>query len=128
MANSVFKRCVQLDIQRNNGANLFDETTYSERDHMTVPDLISPSTEGYLTGRVCGHEAESHASVIFATSRTSHAGQVKGDDPNKEEILSSSSWGLGREAILTKKNPLLRSLIMGAERTTLVKEITAMYV
>jgi len=31
-------------------------------------------------------------------------GQAKGDDPNKEEIPPSSSWGLGREAILTKKN------------------------
>jgi len=35
--------CVQLDIQRNNGANLFDETIHSERDHKTVPDLVSPA-------------------------------------------------------------------------------------
>jgi len=32
---------MQLDIQRNNGAHLFDETIYSESDHKTVPDLIS---------------------------------------------------------------------------------------
>lgn len=34
---------MQLDIQKNNGANLFDETIYSKRDHKTVPDLISPA-------------------------------------------------------------------------------------
>jgi len=34
---------MQLDIQRNNGAHLFDETIHSVRDHKTVPDLISPA-------------------------------------------------------------------------------------
>jgi len=40
---SKYKCSVQLDIQRNNGANRFDETAYSERDHKTLQDLISPA-------------------------------------------------------------------------------------
>jgi hypothetical protein len=51
---------------------------------------------------LCGYDAESYAGVIFATGRASHAGQVKDDDPNKEEISTSSKLGVGREAILIK--------------------------
>jgi hypothetical protein len=74
---------------------------------------------------VCGHDAESYVGVIFAAGTASHTGQVKGDDPNKEEIPVSSKlggWSV-RLSSLTKIS-LLRSLIMGAGRATLVKEMT----
>ena len=97
------KRCVQLDIQRNNGAILFDEIVYSEGDHKTVPYLISFAQKVASLRSLCGHDAKSYAGVIFATGRASHAGKVMGDDPNRR-YPRRPSWGLGREAILNKKN------------------------
>ena len=84
---------MQLDIRRNNGANLFDETLYSERDHKTVPELISPAQKVASLAEF-GYDTESYAGVIFATGRASHAGQVKGDEPNKVEIPTSSKLGV----------------------------------
>jgi len=33
--------------------------------------------------------------VVYATSRASHARQVKGDDPDKTGYLGPPGWGLG---------------------------------
>jgi hypothetical protein len=72
---------------------------------------------------LCGHDAESYAGVIFATGRASHAGQFKGDDPNKEEIPASSKLGVGACGY-HKKNLIAEKRNNGRRKK---KEITGMY-
>jgi hypothetical protein len=44
-------------------------------------------------------EYEKFMKAIFvATGRASHAGQVKGDDPNKKGYPAPPGWGLGHGA------------------------------
>ena len=68
---------------------------------------------------LCGPEGYAGSSV--ATSRASHAREVKGDDPDKEGHPGPSSWGLGVALTTpTHKIYLLRnfnqSLGMGIKR------------
>ena len=52
------------------------------------------------------NDPDSYTGGIVATGKVSHAGQVKGDDPNKKGYSSPPDWGLGVKVQLhlTKKN------------------------
>jgi hypothetical protein len=41
------------------------------------------------------YDSESYAGGSVAAGRVSHAGQVKGDDPDKKEYPGPPGWGLG---------------------------------
>jgi hypothetical protein len=51
------------------------------------------------------YDSESNASGSIAACRVSHAGQVKGDDPDKKGYPGPPGWGLGvgLTALLLKK-------------------------
>jgi hypothetical protein len=48
-----------------------------------------------MVGLARSDDPESYASCSTATGRGSHAGQVKGDDPDKKAYPGPPGWGLG---------------------------------
>jgi hypothetical protein len=60
---------------------------------------------------VWSYDPESYAVGSVATGRVSHAGEVKGDDPDKEGYPGPPGWGLGVGFTTQdrKKSLLLRS-------------------
>jgi hypothetical protein len=48
-----------------------------------------------VAGLASSEDPESYAGSRVATGRGSHAGQVKGDDPDKKGYPSPTGWGLG---------------------------------
>jgi hypothetical protein len=51
-----------------------------------------------VVGLVWSNDPESYTGGSIATGRASHAGQVKGDDPDKKGIPWPSRLGVGRGA------------------------------
>jgi hypothetical protein len=61
------------------------------------------STRGFIAtlsylGGLCGCDPLNYADGSVASGSASHAGQVKGDDSDKEGYPRTSDLGLGREA------------------------------
>jgi hypothetical protein len=48
-----------------------------------------------VVGLAWSYDPESYAGGSAAAGRVSHAGQVKGDDPDKKRYPGSPGWGLG---------------------------------
>ena len=48
-----------------------------------------------MVGLEWSNDPQGYADGSVATGRVSHAGQVKGDDPDKNGYPSSLGWGLG---------------------------------
>jgi hypothetical protein len=48
-----------------------------------------------VAGLAWTEDPQSYASGSIATGRGFHAGQVKGDDPDKKGYLGPPGWGLG---------------------------------
>ena len=68
-----------------------------------------------VVGLVWSNDPESYASGSIASSRASHARQVKSDNGSQKGVLWSSRLVLGHETnnlMLVKITSLLRSLIM----------------
>jgi hypothetical protein len=57
---------------------------------MTTEDFVFNAV-----GLAWSYVLESYAGSSIATGRVSHAGQDKGDDPDKKEHPSPPGWGLG---------------------------------
>jgi hypothetical protein len=51
-----------------------------------------------VVGLAWSNDPESYASGSVATGRVSHAGQVKGDDPDEKGYPGPPGWGLGHGA------------------------------
>jgi hypothetical protein len=58
-----------------------------------------------VVGLAWSNDPESYTGGSIATGRVSQAGQVKGDDPDKERYLGPAGWGLsvGLTALPPKK-------------------------
>jgi hypothetical protein len=52
---------------------------------------------GIVVGLAWSYDPESYAGSSIATGRVSHAGQVKGDEPDKKGYPGPPGWGLGME-------------------------------
>ena len=48
-----------------------------------------------MVGFTWSNDAEIYAGTSVATVRASHAGQVKGDDPDEKEYPDPPGWGGG---------------------------------
>jgi hypothetical protein len=48
-----------------------------------------------VAGLAWSEDPESYAGSSVATGRVSHAGQVKGDDPDKKGYIGPPGWWLG---------------------------------
>jgi hypothetical protein len=60
--------------------------------------VYSPRRYFYLdavVGLAWSYDPESYAGGSVAAGRVSHAGQVKGDDPDKKGYPDPPGWGLG---------------------------------
>jgi hypothetical protein len=59
-----------------------------------------------VLGLAWSNDPESYTGGVIATGRVSQAGQVKGDDPDKERYPGPPGWGLsvGLTALPRKKN------------------------
>jgi hypothetical protein len=60
--------------------------------------MLSPRRYPYfdvVVGLALPHDPESYAGGSIAAGRISHAGQIKGDDPDKKGIPWLSRLGLG---------------------------------
>jgi hypothetical protein len=51
-----------------------------------------------VVGLAWSHDPESYAGSSVATGRVSHAGQVKGNDPEEKGYPGPPGWGLGHGA------------------------------
>jgi hypothetical protein len=60
-----------------------------------------------MVGLARSDDPESYASCSTATGRGSHAGQVKGDDPDKKGYPGPPGWGLG-VGLTTPSPPLVK--------------------
>jgi hypothetical protein len=47
-----------------------------------------------VAGLACSEDPDSYADGRIATGRGSHAGQVKGDDPDRKGYHGPPGWGL----------------------------------
>jgi hypothetical protein len=59
---------------------------------------LSPRRYPYfdvVVGLAWSYDAESYAGGSIATGRVFHAGQIKGDDPDKNGYPDPPGWGLG---------------------------------
>jgi hypothetical protein len=79
-----------------------------------------------VVGFLQSNDPESYASGSVAIGRASHAGQVKGEDPDKKGYPDPPGCGLRHEAnnltSVKKKTSLLRSLIMDSRWIILAKD------
>jgi hypothetical protein len=95
---------------------------------MSVFQALPPTPRRYLysdvvVGLVWSNNAESCSGGSVATSRASHDGQVKGDDPDKKGSLGSPDWGLEHETNNpTSVKTSLNSLIINAAWIILVSD------
>jgi len=67
------------------------------------------------------NDSESYASASLATGRATLAGQVKGENPDKERYTGPPGWGFGRWASTSspdKKSHMLKNLDKGLEKRT----------
>jgi hypothetical protein len=64
-----------------------------------------------VVGLDWSNDPESYASGSVATGRASHAGQVKGDDPDKKGYPGPPGWklGVGPTTPRHKTNQILRN-------------------
>jgi len=73
---------------------------------------LSPPPQRYhffdaVVGLVCSNDPKSYKGGSVATSRVSHARQVKGDDPDKKGCSGPPGWGLGVEQTTPPSNTYL---------------------
>jgi hypothetical protein len=87
------QQATDLTLFVNNG-NMATNTTETAIPNSQLPRRRYPYCD-VVARRAWSEDPESYAGGRIATGRGSHAGQVKGDDPDKKGYPSRPGWGLG---------------------------------